>query len=151
MNPNKSMSKSAGFHETFDRDTPVPQSTDRGFGLVFAGAFAVLAALSLYRGHMQSAIALAGASAVFLILALTCAAVLAPLNRLWFRFGLLLNRIINPLVMGLVFFTCVVPIGLVMRLLGKDPLRLRFDPAARSYWIVRTPPGPPPQDMKNQF
>jgi hypothetical protein len=91
------------------------------------------------------------ASAVFLILALTCAAVLAPLNRLWFRVGLLLNRIINPLVMGLLFFACVVPIGLLLRLLGKDPLRLRFDPAAPSYWIVRTPPGPPPQNMKNQF
>jgi hypothetical protein len=73
---------------------------------------------------------------------------LAPLNRLWFRFGLLLGKIVTPIVMLLVFVLTVVPTGIVMRLLGKDPLRRKFDKSASSYWVSRdAPPGP----MRNQF
>ena len=64
-------------------------------------------------------------------------AALAPLNRVWTRFGLLLHRIVSPVVLGVMFFVVVTPMGLVMRALGKDPLRLRFDREARSYWIDR--------------
>ena len=74
-----------------------------------------------------------------------------PFNRLWFRFGLFLNKVVNSLVMGLLFYFTVTPIGLVMRALGKDPLRLRFDRGARSYWIKRQPPGPEPETMRRQF
>ena len=77
--------------------------------------------------------------------------VLAPLNRLWTRFGILLAKIVNPVVMAGVFFIAVTPIGLLMRLAGKDLLRLRYDSTAETYWIMRTPPGPPPDTMKNQF
>jgi hypothetical protein len=76
---------------------------------------------------------------------------LRPFNRLWFRFGLLLSRVVNPLVMGLLFYFTVTPIGLIMRALGKDPLRLRFDRGARTYWIDRQPPGPEPETMRQQF
>jgi hypothetical protein len=62
-----------------------------------------------------------------------------------------LYKVMNPLVMGLVFFTTVVPIGLALRAVGKDPLRLRREPGAESYWIRREPPGPEPDTMKQQF
>jgi hypothetical protein len=77
-------------------------------------------------------------------------AALAPLNRMD-AFRLLLHRIVSPLVLGVMFFGVVTPMGLVMRALGKDPLRLRFDRDARSYWIDRRPPGPAPDTLNNQF
>ena len=69
-------------------------------------------------------------------------ATLKPLNRMWFKFGLLLHKVVNPIVMALVFFGTVLPTGLIMRALGKDPLRLKWQPDANSYWIERRPPGP---------
>ena len=76
---------------------------------------------------------------------------LGPLHWLWQRLGLLLHKVTNPILLGLIFFGAVVPTGLVMRALGKRPLRLTFDPAAKSYWILREPPGPSPDSMKKQF
>jgi hypothetical protein len=87
----------------------------------------------------------------FLVLALVLPRALAPLNRLWFRTGLLLHAGINPVIMGLLFYTTVTPTGLIMRLLGKDPLRLQFDRQATTYWIPRCPPGPSPDTMRRQF
>ena len=78
-------------------------------------------------------------------------AVLWPLNRLWLLLGIVLYRIVNPIVMALLFFSTIVPIGMLMRLCGKDSLRLRREPEAASYWIEREPPGPPPETMRNQF
>jgi hypothetical protein len=144
------MAPSSQLHEDFSREEHVKAGTDRGFGLVFAGVFAILAALSLWRGsetwHWTLPIA-----AAFLVIALTIPRILNPLNRLWLKFGLLLYKVMNPLVLGLLFFVTIMPIGLVMRAFGKDFLRLRLDRNAKSYWIDRTPPGPPPQSMKNQF
>ncbi len=67
------------------------------------------------------------------------------------KFGLLLHRVVNPLTMGVIFFFTVTPIALMFRILGKDPLRLKLDPEAKSYWIYRDPPGPRPDSMKQQF
>ncbi len=137
-------------HEDFSREEEVKAGTDRGFGLVFAGFFAIVAALSLWRGGYMWHYTLPLA-ALFLLVALTYPRILAPLNRLWLKFGLLLYKVMNPLVLGLLFFVTIMPIGLVMRAFGKDFLRLKRDPAAKTYWIDRAPPGPPPQSMKNQF
>ncbi|MBT3401824.1 MAG: hypothetical protein HN420_17765, partial [Rhodospirillaceae bacterium] len=87
----------------------------------------------------------------FLAIAFLRPGLLAPLNRLWTRFGLLLHRIVNPIVMGFLFYLTVTPMALIMRALGKDLLRLKRDPEAKSYWIERTPPGPAPDTMSNQF
>jgi hypothetical protein len=141
---------SGGLHEDFSREEHVKAGTDRGFGLVFAGFFAIMAALSWWRGHEAWHYTLPVA-AVFLVIALTFPKILGPLNRLWLKFGLLLFKVMNPLVMGLLFFVTITPIGLIMRATGKDFLRLRLDKDAKSYWIDRAPPGPPPQSMKNQF
>jgi hypothetical protein len=88
---------------------------------------------------------------VFLAVAFLWPAALKPLNRLWFKFGLLLHAVVSPLVMGLLFYVAVWPTGLVMRALGRDLLRLKREPDSDSYWIVRRPPGPAPETMKDQF
>ena len=92
-----------------------------------------------------------GIAAVFLLAALVIPKTLAALNRAWMRFGLLLHKIVNPVIMGLVFFLTVTPTALIMRALGKDPLRRRLDKEATTYWIDRDPPGPDPDSMPRQF
>ena len=129
---------------------PVKTSSERGFGLVFTAFFALLAGLPLLHGHAPRWSLLAVA-AVFLALALLSPSLLAPLNRLWTKFGEILHRVMNPVIMGLMFFLIITPMALAMRLAGKDPLRLRMDPDTDSYWIPREPPGPPPESLKNQF
>ena len=137
-------------HETLSRAETASPGSDRSFGFVMAGAFAVLAVISYWRGgHAWSWMAvLAG---LFLVPALLFPAVLRPLNWVWFKFGLLLHKIVSPLVMGLLFFVTVTPIGLLLRAGRKDMLRLKRDPDCDSYWIVRQPPGPAPETMKDQF
>ena len=88
---------------------------------------------------------------IFLLLALAIPGVLAPANRLWMKFGKLLYRIISPFALLIVFFAIVLPTAFVMRLLGKDPLLLRRDPKAKSYWIRREPPGPSAESLNDQF
>jgi hypothetical protein len=138
------------FHEEFHRDEAHADGSDRGFGLVFAVACAVIGATNFWRGHDVWLWWLA-AAAIFLFLALALPASLRPLNWLWTKFGLLLHRIMQPIVMGLLFFSTIVPMGLALRAAGRDLLRLRLDPSASSYWIKRDPPGPRPDSFKNQF
>ncbi len=90
-------------------------------------------------------------AAVFLVLAFARPDWLALPNRLWMRFGELLHGIVSPMVLAVLFFGVVTPIGLAMRLSGKDPMGRRPDPHSQSYWIKREPPGPEPSSMKNQF
>jgi hypothetical protein len=92
-----------------------------------------------------------GLAALFLMAGLFRPSVLHRLNLIWLRFGLLLHKIVNPIVMALLFYATVLPTGLVMRLMGKDMLRLKRQPEANSYWIARQPPGPSPETMKDQF
>jgi hypothetical protein len=144
------MARSANLHEDLAREDDIVGSSDRAFGLTLAAVFAIVGAVRLVLDHSYAGWWL-GAAAVMLVFALAWPAALASLNRLWLRLGLVLYKVVNPLVMGLVFFTTVIPIGLLMRALGKDPLRLRREPAGGSYWIAREPPGPEPDTMKNQF
>ena len=124
--------------------------SDRNFGLVFAVVFAIIALAPFYRTGTVRWWAIA-AGAAFLIAAFMAPRLLRPLNLLWFKLGLLLHHIINPIVMAVLFFGAFVPMGLLMRALGKDLLRLNFDRAATSYWILRDPPAPPPGGMTKQF
>jgi hypothetical protein len=137
-------------HEDYSRDDHVKAGSDRGFGLVFAGFFTLMSALSWWRGHTSWHWALPLA-AVFLVIALVYPRILNPLNKLWLKFGLLLYKVVNPIVLGLLFFLTITPIGMLMRAFGKDFLRLKLDGSVKSYWIDRAPPGPPPQSMRNQF
>jgi hypothetical protein len=130
-----------------EKNTP---GSDRNFGLTMAAVAAILGSLPLLRGAAPHWVLLIIA-AVFAILSLAVPRVLFPLNYVWFRFGLLLHHIISPVVIGAVFFLCVTPIGLIMRMLGKDVLSLRRRADLQTYWIVRDPPGPEPGTMSNQF
>jgi hypothetical protein len=137
-------------HESYERKDEVQGSSNRTFGIVFAVVFTIIGLLPLVLGGGVRLWALAVAAA-FLGVALIAPAVLAPLNRLWLKFGMLLHRVVNPIVLGIMFFAVITPIGLLMRLFGKDPLRLKFDGAVQSYWIPRDPPGPAPESLKDQF
>lgn len=137
-------------HESLDREAEVEGSSNRSFGWVFTVFFLILAFLPLLGGGGVRYWALA-ASAAMAVVTLVRPSLLEVPNRAWGRFGLWLGRIVSPVMTGVVFYGVVTPIGLLMRLVGKDVLRLRRDPAATSYWIVRDPPGPPPQSMSDQF
>lgn len=137
-------------HERLSREPEVRGSSDRSFGLVFATVFLAVGLWPLGRGGTLRVWALAVAG-VFFAAALAGPSLLAPLNRLWTRFGLLLSKVTTPIVMGVLFYLVVTPTGLLMRLFGKDPLRLSRDRVAGSYWIHREPPGPSPETMTNQF
>lgn len=137
-------------HEVFARDEKIIAGSNRSFGLVMAGAFATVSALNAWHdGSIWPWTT--GIAVVFLIAALLRPTVLNPLNLIWLRFGLLLHGIVNPVIMSLVFFGTVLPTGLIVRAMGKDLLRLKRKPDAASYWIVRSPPGPAPETMKDQF
>ena len=138
------------FHEDLARHGDEPRASERNLGVTFAVVLALVAALKLYRGDAAAVYWLA-AAAVFLACAFFWTAPLRPLNVIWHRLGLILFAVVSPIVMGVVFYSTVVPIGLLMRLSGKDPLRLKIDRTARSYWIERDPPGPAGAQMKNQF
>ena len=137
-------------HEELTRKHAVRGSSDRSFGLVFSAFFVFIGVSPLWKHHQLRpwALVLAG---LFLLVAILRPAWLHPLNRIWINLGLLLGRVVNPVVMGLLFFLVVAPTALIFRFLGKDPLRLARDASVRSYWIDRHPPGPSPQTMSNQF
>ncbi len=136
-------------HENLNR-RDVKTGSDRSFGFVFTVVFSVVALWPLLEDTPPRWWALL-LGMVFLVLTLVRPSLLAPLNRAWTRFGLLLHHIVNPIVMGLLFFLVFAPMGVAMRILGKDLLRLKLDKGAKSYWIERRPPGPDPKTMNNQF
>jgi hypothetical protein len=134
-------------HESFDRDA-VRLGSDRSFGFVFFVVFSV--AGFIFRESSASWFWYAAAT-FLLIIALAAPRLLRPANKLWFLFGMALGRVTTPIVMGIIFYLVVTPTGLIFRALGKDPLRLRIDKAATTYWIERRPPGPDPKSMNQQF
>ena len=161
-------------HESFSRLEEHHGSSDRGFGLVFSALFLILTILAylsklpfsldptyidscpFLSGHTEYAahalpLLFAALSLVFLFFALLIPKALAPLNWLWTKFGLLLHQIVSPVILGVLFFLIFTPVGVLMRLFGVDPLRLHFDNKAQSYWIERSPPGPVPDSLKDQF
>lgn len=137
-------------HEDLTREQHVEGSSDRVFGLVFAVLFILIAVSPLRHGHVPRWWAL-GVAAVFALLAFVKPSLLAPLNRLWIKLGVLLGKVVSPIALGILFYGILTPVGAIIRLTGKDPLRLKLDPNADSYWIVRKPAGPPPHSMTNQF
>ena len=120
--------------------------SNRSFGIVFFVVFLIIATYPLINGDELRLWSLI-VSIVFLFLGLVNSKILNPLNKLWFKFGIFLGKIISPLVMGIIFFLIVTPIGLLMRLLNKDLLNLKFN-NNNTYWIKKTEPK---SKMKNQF
>jgi hypothetical protein len=145
------------FHEDFSRKEKVQGSSDRSFGLTVGGILlaiaAVRSALHLWDGTAPGWVeaSLAAIGLLLLVFGLVAPARLAPLNRAWTGLGLLLFKVVNPVVLGVIYLTTIVPIGLLLRLMGRDLLNLKFDDRAASYWVVREPPGPAPETMTQQF
>ena len=121
-------------------------SSNRSFGIVF---FIVFILIAFYPLINQEEIRIWSVliSLLFLILGIINSKILTPLNKVWFKFGILLGKIISPIVMGLIFFLVVTPIAFLMRMLNKDLLNLKFS-KNNSYWIEKTDPK---SSMKNQF
>jgi Saxitoxin biosynthesis operon protein SxtJ len=128
----------------------VIMGSNKSFGLVFAAFFAIVALLPLiHSGPLRwwaLAVAVAFAAAAFVAPRL-----LQPLNWLWFKLGLLLHHVVNPVIMAAMFYGAMLPMGLLLRFLGKDLLRLKREPGANSYWIAREPPAPSHGSMSKQF
>ena len=120
--------------------------SNRSFGIVFFLVFLLIATYPLINGNEIRLWSLV-ISIIFLLLGLINSKILNPFNKLWFKFGIFLGKIISPLIMGIIFFLVVTPIGLLMRLLNKDLLNLKFNNNT-SYWIKKTDPK---SKMKNQF
>jgi len=137
-------------HELLSRREEVSGSSNRAFGLVFAVVFLLVAVFPLPFGGAVRWWSI-GVAAAFAAVAFVLPGVLTPLNRAWTRFGLILHKIVSPIVLGFLFYVVVTPLGLLMRLLGKDPLRLHWDRQSPTYWIERTPPGPKPETLSDQF
>lgn len=138
------------FHESFARADLVARGSDRSFGLVMTGALLLLGSLNGWHGGRIWPWLFVGAAA-FLAASVACPTVLKPLNQLWFRFGLLLHKVVSPIVMALVFYGAVMPTGIIMRLLGKDLLRMRLDRNSSTYWIKREAASTPRGTMREQF
>ena len=121
-------------------------SSNRSFGIVFFIVFILIAFYPLInQGEIRIWSVLI--SLLFLILGIINSKILTPLNKVWFKFGIFLGKIISPIVMGLIFFLVVTPIAFLMRMLNKDLLNLKFS-KNNSYWIEKTDPK---SSMKNQF
>lgn len=126
---------------------PIRMGSERSFGLVFCGVFALAGCWPLVHGGQPRLWAL-GVAALFLAAGLAAPRLLAPLNRLWFRFGLALGKVMTPVAMALLFVLAIVPTALLLRVLRKDPLHFRLDRSASTYWERRkAQPGP----MSDQF
>ena len=121
--------------------------SNRSFGIVF---FIVFVLIAIYPLINQGEVRIWSLiiSFLFLFLGLVNSKILTPLNKLWFRFGLFLGKIISPIIMAVIFFLVVTPIGLLMRLFGKDVLNLKLNEKKSSYWIEKVGPK---SKMKNQF
>jgi predicted membrane metal-binding protein len=117
-------------------DSKIKISSNRSFGLLFFVVFLIVALWPLkYEEDIRSwSLAL---SIIFLILGVLNSKLLTPLNKLWFKFGIFLGFIVSPIVMGIVYFLVVTPIGTFMRLLGKDLLKTSKVKSTSTYWIKR--------------
>lgn len=135
------------FHEDLTRYQTKKAPSERSFGLLFAAVFALIALYPLIGGGPARWWAL-GVAALLGMLALVWPRALAPLNKIWMGIGKVMHHIFSPVVLGLLYLLAVVPTGLMLRLKGSDPLRLKRDAAARSYWIAREDA---PASFKNQF
>ena len=121
-------------------------SSNKSFGIVFAVVFSLIALWPLLKGNEIRLWSLI-ISIIFLTLGLLNSKILTPLNKLWFKLGILLGNFIAPIIMGIIFFFVVTPTGIIMKLLRKDLIKLKKN-NDDSYWIEKKEIK---SSMKNQF
>ena len=117
--------------------------SDRKFGWTFTGLFLLMGAI--YQPWLIAA------AAVLAAITTTRAHWLAPLKHAWMKLGDVLNRVVSPVVLGLIFFAVFTPVAMVMRMAGRDSMQRRFEPARKSYWEPRDPPGPADDSFRQMF
>ena len=121
-------------------------SSNKSFGIVFSIFFLLISVYLLLNNDPIYYWSLF-VSFIFLVLGLMNSKILSPLNLLWFKFGILLGKIVSPVVMGIIFFLVVTPISIILKIFGKDVLNLKFN-NNKTYWIVKDGPK---SNMKKQF
>lgn len=136
--------------ESFQRAHDVEGSSNRSFGLVFTVVFLLIGLWPLIHRAPLRWWALGIAAAIALV-TVAWPNVLTTPNRWWTRLGMLMGRIVSPITLGIMFFLVFTPMGWLFRAMGKDPLKLKRQPAATTHWVTRTPPGPKPESLNNQF
>lgn len=125
--------------------------SERTFGLVFTLIFFLLAAYNwVSDGFSLLAGIFFALTVLFLIGSFVMPKILRPLNRAWYQLGLLMGKVVSPIVLGVLFFLVITPVALVMRLVGRDALKIRKQ-SVNTYWVDRAPPGPDPESFKEQF
>ena len=133
-----------------EHDEIVVGPSDRNFGFTMASVFALIGVFGLYKGSSYAPLWL-GIAAIFAGLTLWRPQSLELANRAWLRLGLLMYRVVNPVIMAILFFGAILPIGLVMRMFGKDFLKLARDRSSPTYWLPRSDPRQPSESMRQQF
>ena len=141
---------SSATHETYGAREELPLPSERSFGITFFVVFLIFALISVWRGGTWWPW-LGGIAVAFGAASLVVPAILRPLNKLWFKFGLLLHKVMTPLIMSILFYGLITPVGLLMRLTGKDPMRMKSQGTETTYWIDREPIPAGGDHMKNQF
>lgn len=125
--------------------------SNRTFGLLFIGVFALAGIYGLWKGWASSGVQICFALSAFVAgFTLFAPALLTPFNKAWYQLGLLLGKVVSPIVLGILFFIVITPVAFFMRLAGRDALKLRPQ-KVDSYWIDRKPPGPESESFKEQF
>ena len=124
--------------------------SNRSFGWTFTAFFILIGAYSLCRGRTAYPWDF-GLAAVVAVVTIARPEWLAPLNRLWMKFGELLHRVVSPVVLGVIFYGVFTPVGFVMRMARRDTMKRKFEPTAPTYWIRRNPPGPAVDSFRDQF
>jgi hypothetical protein len=137
-------------HEDLRREDRATGPSDRKFGLTL-GVILVLIAVVKAVEHSSWSIIWGVLAAMLIVSALVRPSLLSAPNQIWLRFGLLLHRIVNPVIMAVLFYGTIAPMGLLMRAFGKDPLRLRLDKTATSYWLTRSDERSQSESMRQQF
>ncbi len=138
-------------HERLNDQSDIKSASDRSFGLVFSSVFLLISVWPLFWGG-DVRIWCLGIALGFFVITLLRPQFLSPINKVWAAFGELLHKLVNPIIMGFLFYIIVTPTSLLMRLMGKRPLDLRFEHERKSYWIESTPPREPSaKSMRDQF
>ncbi len=147
------MSQNFSLHETYRDDEPAEAGGDRAFGYTVGSILMVIGAAKAFTAGAILLVAclIFVAGTLLLLLGIFAPSRLSGLNKAWLKVGGALAKVVNPIVLALLFFVAVTPMAFVMRMVGKRPLRLSPDRIAATYWIEREPPESGASSMRRQF
>jgi len=147
------VSQNSSLHENYRDEEPTEAGSDRTFGCIVGGMLMVIGTIKAFAaGAISSVVCLIFASgALLLLLGIVAPSRLSALNRLWLKVGAAIAKVVNPIILALLFFLVVTPMAFFMRIVGKRPLRLAADRTAVTYWIEREPPAGGTSTMRRQF